>query len=246
MQPALPPPHGTPYHPSLRMSSADLSLTSAMVAIAAMTAGSAFQAALGIGMALFVVPVLALLDPRFVPGPMLLAGSLLATITAYAERQAIDRKGLGISLVGLVLGTVIGAVALHFAAGPNVQRVFGALVLAAVLLSLFGTPLAMTRRNLLIGGGAAGIMGTMVGIHGPPISLVFQRAEPSVARAMLGAFFTVAYLGSVAALSTVGLFGQGEILRTIVLLPGVGAGSRWRRSPAASSIRDACAGRYSR
>jgi len=206
------------------MSSADLSLTSAVVAIAAMTAGSAFQAALGIGMALFVVPVFALLDPRFVPGPMLLAGSLLAAMTAYAERQAIDRKGLRISLVGLVLGTVIGAVALHVAAGPNVQRVFGALVLAAVLLSLFGTPLAMTRRNLLIGGGAAGIMGTMVGIHGPAISLVFQRAEPSVARAMLGAFFTVAYLGSVAALSTVGLFGQGEILRTIVLLPGVGAG----------------------
>jgi uncharacterized membrane protein YfcA len=206
------------------MGLADLSLPTAVIAVAAMAVGSAFQAALGMGLALFVVPILALVDPRFIPGPMLLAGSLLAAMTAYGERQAIDPKGLGASFVGLAAGTVVGAVALHVAAGPNVQKVFGYLILLAVVVSIVGTPVAMTKRNLLLGGGAAGIMGTMVGIHGPAISLVFQRAEPNVARAMLGAFFTAAYLGSVIALAFVGLFGNAEILRAIVLLPGVAVG----------------------
>jgi uncharacterized membrane protein YfcA len=64
----------------------------------------------------------------------------------------------------------------------------------------------------------------MVGIHGPPIALVFQNAEPAIARAMLGAFFTVAYLGAVVALVAVGLFGWPELTRAAILLPGVGLG----------------------
>jgi uncharacterized membrane protein YfcA len=64
-------------------------------------------------------------------------------------------------------------------------------------------------------------MGAMVGIHGPPISLVFQNAEPRVARAMLGAFFSMAYLGAVAALAAFGLFGIPELVRAGILLPGV-------------------------
>ena len=205
-----------------------LDLATASVAVAVMALGSAFQAALGIGMALFVVPILALVDPGYIPGPMLLAGTVLAAITAYRERDAIDRRGLAISLLGLAAGTITGAIALRLATGANVQRVFGALVLAAVIVSTFfstsGLRGTMSARSLILGGGAAGIMGTMVGIHGPPISLVFQNAEPRVARAMLGAFFTIAYLGSVGALALFGLFGEAELKRTVVLLPGVAAG----------------------
>lgn len=67
-------------------------------------------------------------------------------------------------------------------------------------------------------------MGTMVGIHGPPIALVFQNAEPAQARAMLGAFFAVGYATSVIALFAVGLFGRQELTVGLLLLPGVGIG----------------------
>jgi uncharacterized membrane protein YfcA len=206
------------------MNLAGLSLTTTIIAISAMAVGSAFQAALGMGLALLVVPVLALADPDFIPGPMLLAGSILSAMTAYRDRRAIDAGALGASLAGLAAGTLAGAMALHLVAGPNVQRVFGWVILFAVIVSACGKPVAANARNLLIGGTAAGVMGTMVGIHGPPIVLMFQNAEPKVARAMLGAFFTVAYLGTVAALSFVGLFGTPEIVRSIILLPGVAAG----------------------
>jgi uncharacterized protein len=186
------------------------------IAVVIMAIGSAFQASAGIGLALFVVPVLALVDESFIPGPMLLAGVMLALLTAYRERTAIDVPALRISLVGLAVGTMVGALALKFA--------FGGLVLLAVLLSVSGCKFNATRHSLMLAGGAAGVMGAMVGIHGPPISLVFQNAEPRVARAMLGAFFSIAYLGAVAALAEFGLFGIPHLVRAAILLPGVAIG----------------------
>ena len=191
------------------------------IAVAIMAVGSALQASVGIGLALLVVPVLALVDQSFIPGPMLLAGIVLALLTAYRERAAIDVPALGNSFVGLALGTIIGALTLKLVAGPNLDKIFGALVLLAVLLSVSGLRLNATPRSLMLAGGAAGIMGAMVGIHGPPISLAFQNTEPRVARAMLGAFFSVAYLGAVAVLAAFGLFGMPQLARAGILLPGV-------------------------
>jgi uncharacterized membrane protein YfcA len=196
----------------------------ALIAITIMALGSAFQAAVGLGLALFVVPLLALIDPIYVPGPMLLAGTALAAMTAWRDRASIDRSGLQRSLVGLAVGTIVGAVALKALAAPALPKLFGVLVLLAVVISVFGPPLKATPMNLAVAGGASGIMGTMVGIHGPAIALAFQDAEPAAARAMLGVFFAVAYVGSVAALVAVGLFGWPQLLRAAILLPGVGLG----------------------
>jgi uncharacterized membrane protein YfcA len=194
------------------------------IAIAIMAVGSALQASVGIGLALVVVPVLALVDQSFIPGPMLLAGVVLALMTAFRERTAIDSPALRNSLIGLAVGTVIGALALRFASGLNLDKTFGGLVLLAVLISASGYTLDATQHSLALAGGVSGVMGAMVGIHGPPISLIFQQAEPRVARAMLGAFFSVAYLGAVAALAAFGLFGFPHLVRTAILLPGVGIG----------------------
>lgn len=201
-----------------------LTLTTILIAISAMAFGCAFQAALGLGFALLAAPVLALLDPAFVPGPMLLAGTVLAAMTAYGERDAIDRPLLTTCLIGLAAGTVIGAVALQAAQGMNLQRLFGVMILLAVGVSVAGGTVAVKGRSLFAAAGVSGIMGTMAGLHGPAISLAFQNAEPRVARAMLGAYFTVAYLTAVAALALVGAFGAPEVGRTIVLLPGVAVG----------------------
>jgi uncharacterized membrane protein YfcA len=78
------------------------------IAVAIMAIGSTLQASVGIGLALLVVPVLALVDQSFIPGPMLLAGVVLALMTAYRERTAIDVPALRNSLIGLAIGTLIG------------------------------------------------------------------------------------------------------------------------------------------
>jgi uncharacterized membrane protein YfcA len=203
---------------------AGLSLSMLLLATLVMAVGAALQAAVGLGLALFVVPLLALIDVRLVPGPMLLAAVALAAMMAHRGRAAIDRRALALSLIGLCVGTALGAWGLSLVAPASLTKLFALLILAAVLISLLGTGVRVSRAALLAGGAAAGIMGTMVGIHGPPIALVFQNAEPAQARAMLGAFFAVGYAMSVVALAVVGLFGRQEFILGLLLLPGIGVG----------------------
>ena len=160
-------------------------------ATAVMAAACAMQAAVGIGMALFAVPLLVLIDPQFVPGPMLLAGVLVPLSAAWREWHAVDTQSIAPALLGLAAGTLVGALALSVLNPAYLGKVFGALVLLAVAISLSGIRLNPTRPALIAGSGAAGIMGTMVGIHGPPVALVFQNAQPAVARAMMGTIFVL-------------------------------------------------------
>jgi uncharacterized protein len=190
----------------------------------AMAIGSALQAAVGLGMALLVVPILALIGTQFVPGPMLFAGIALAAATAYRDRAAVDRATLRLSFVGLGIGTIVGVIALKLISGPLLPKVFGGLILLAVLISIASPKVVATPRILLAGSTASGIMGAMVGIHGPAIALVLQNAEPSRARATLGAFFTIGYALAVASLACVGLFGTRELVLGLALLPGVVVG----------------------
>jgi uncharacterized membrane protein YfcA len=201
-----------------------------------MAVGSAFQAAVGLGLALLVVPFLALIDTGFIPGPMLFAGIALTAATAYRDQAQIDRATLGSSLVGLLIGTCVGAVALKLVARAYLPQLFGALILLAVLVSLASPRFAATKRALLAGATVSGIMGTMVGVHGPAIALVLQNKEPAQFRATLGAFFAVGYIMAVASLAAVGLFGRHELVLGLVLLPGVGLG--YLAAPAISKFID--------
>src|SRR3984893_5660178 len=151
-------------------------------------------------------------------------GGALAVMMAYRGRAAINRRELALTLVGLGTGTAVGAWGLSLVAPASLTKLFALLILVAVLVSLIGTGVRVSRGALLAGGGAAGVMGTMVGIHGPPIALGFQNAEPAQARAMPGAFFAVGYATSVIALFAVGLFGRQELTVGLLLLPGVGIG----------------------
>ncbi len=189
-----------------------------------MAIGSAFQAAVGLGLALLVVPFLALIDMRFVPGPMLFAGIALTVATAWRDHPEIDRGQLGLSLIGLTIGTGVGAIALTFVAPTYFAKLFGAVILLAVLVSVASPKFAATPRTLFAGSTVSGIMGTMAGVHGPAIALVLQNKEPAQIRATLGAFFAVGYIMAVVWLIALGLFSGYQLVLGLALLPGVGIG----------------------
>ena len=73
-----------------------LTLPTILIAAGAMTVGCAFQAAVGLGFALVAAPILALVDPQFLPGPLLLAGAALALATASAGRKLGDGNATGL------------------------------------------------------------------------------------------------------------------------------------------------------
>ena len=97
-----------------------------IVATLVMAVGAAVQAAVGFGLALFVVPLLALIDTRLVPG-----------------RQR------GLSLIGLCVGTTIGAWGLSLIAPASLTKLFALLILMAVLISLLRTGGRVSRGALL-------------------------------------------------------------------------------------------------
>lgn len=184
-------------------------------------AGAAVQASTGFGLALLTVPLLALLDPGFLPGPLLAAGIICSLGAAVRDRDAIHWPSLNLALIGMGIGTVFGVAALKATQGLNLAKLFGALVLFAVALSVSGIAIRASRPALLAAGGAGGLMGAMVGIHGPPLAIVLQHETPPTVRAMLGAFFSVAYAWAVLVMMAFGLFGRAEAVRSAILVPGM-------------------------
>lgn len=195
-----------------------------VIAIMIVAAGSALQAATGMGMALFAAPLLALIDPAFVPGPALCAVMALSAAVAWRERAFIDRRILFVALPGFSVGCAIGAVLLAVLIGRDLSRVFAALILAAVFLSVAGLRIPISRLALLIGGAASGILGTMAGVQGPPIALVLQHEAPNRLRATLCAFFASGSLVSLMALAAAGVFGVSKLGLGLELMPGVALG----------------------
>ena len=189
-----------------------------------MVVGSLLQASVGFGIALFVVPLLVLLNPVFVPGPMLFASLFLAAIMAFRGWSAIDLKKLGLAGVGLFVGTAAGALALMIVASDKWPKLFAVFILVAVALSASGIHIPVTRRNLVAAGIISGVMGTISGIHGPPMALLYQRETGNIVRPTLAIFFVMAYAIALIALGTIGLFGKKELLLGLTLAPGVIAG----------------------
>jgi uncharacterized membrane protein YfcA len=199
-------------------------IQSFLVTTAVIAAASALQAGTGMGMALLAAPLLVFVDPALVPGPMLCAVVVLSLGVGWRERVAIDWQVLALALLGLVVGSVIGALVLVLLAGVHLAPIFAAVILAAVLLSVLGPHVHASRPALLIGGAAAGIVGTMFGVHGPPIAIVLQHETPERLRAILCAFFAAGCTISLLALAIVGAFGVSQIGPGLAMMPGVAIG----------------------
>ena len=136
-----------------------------VIAIMIVAAGSALQAATGMGMALFAAPLLALIDPAFVPGPVLCAVMGLSAAVAWRERAFIDRRILFVALLGFSAGCAIGAILVAVLVGRDLGQVFAVLILAAVFLSVAGLRIRISRLALLIGGAASGIERALASWH---------------------------------------------------------------------------------
>ncbi len=90
------------------------------------------QASIGFGVALVAAPLLYLIDPAFVPAPMIVAASAASALVYARERRAVDHAEIGRVLAGVVVGTAAAAVVLRNVTGEALGVLFGALVLVAV------------------------------------------------------------------------------------------------------------------
>jgi uncharacterized membrane protein YfcA len=192
-----------------------------LIATLALGVGAALQGTVGYGLGLLAAPILVLIEPRMIPGPFMLAALALTVSMTLRERQALDPKGVGWMVAGLLPGALLGVLALTRLPQRAFSVLFGVAVLLAVLMSASG--LRLPRRKSVLGaaGFIGGVMSILAGMSGPPAALVLQDEAPQRLRAMLSVFFIANSLISVAVLILVGRFGAYEIELTAVQLPGI-------------------------
>ena len=201
-----------------------MSLLELAIGFVVFTTGCTIQGVLGFGAGLFSVPILALVAPEFVPGPVLMLNPVLCALYAWREHGAIDRKVLRWALVGRVPGVLLGVWALTAVSEDGLGLLFGVILLAGVGLKISGLHASPNTWTLMGAGGLSGFMGTSVAVGGPPIALVLDGSSGPEFRATLNAFFFIGTTISLAVLAMAGEFGTTDLLLAFYLLPSMLAG----------------------
>ena len=191
------------------------------IATLAVFVGSALQGAVGFGFAIVAAPVLFLVDPVWVPGPIIFSALVLTSLTAIRERDAIDYRGLTWGLAGRLPGTFAGAALVSTLSVEQLAMPLGLLVLLAVAISASRLRFEPGPRTLFGAGVLSGFMGTASSIGGPPMALVYQHGPGDRLRATLAAYFVAGGVISLVALAVVGRFGVEEAWLGAVLVPGI-------------------------
>jgi len=196
----------------------------AVLAAVVMAAGCALQGAVGFGANLVAAPLLLLLDERFVPGPTIVATGVLNLLVIRREGSSRVDPTVGTAIAGQVVGTLGAGAVLAVIADRPLSLLFAGLVLVAVVLSAAGWQLSKTRPILAGVGALSGFMGTVSGIGGPPIALVYQQSDGPTLRGTLARYFTVGNVVAIPTLIVAGHLGRDELVPIAVLVPGALAG----------------------
>lgn len=180
---------------------------------------SVVQATLGMGYGLTAAPLLALVDPVFVPVPTILIGMISSTAGAWSERQNIHWAEVSDAVLGRLAGAICAALVLAIIVDTGVfMIIFGVAVGVAVLLSVFSLTITKSRSSLAAMGAVSGLMGTITGVGAPPLALLYQGSYAGEARPTLAAIFSIGCLVSALALASIGWLGITELVMLLLML----------------------------
>jgi hypothetical protein len=186
----------------------------------AVAAGSSLQGLTGFGANLVAVPLLLLIDARFIPGPIVVAGTLLNLLSSYREDASDILRDVRWTIAGQLPGALGAAIVLAGAPQRALTLVFAGSVFLAAMASASGWRPPINHPTLLGAGVASGFFGTVAGIGGPPVALLWQDAGGPALRASLARHFLGGALISIPLLIVAGRLGPGELLVSLALIPG--------------------------
>lgn len=193
-----------------------LALASLIVFLGALT-----QSLIGFGLAVVASPLLYIVDPQLVPGPVIAMGFTISLLTLFRERGHLEFNGLQYALLGRVPGGFIGASLLLFAPQPILGLSIAAIVAVAVILSLYKFSLPVNKKTLFGAGVVSGIFGNIAAIGGPPMAILLSGKDASQFRAALSAFFIFSSTIAMVILAITGLLEFKHLWLSLMLLPSV-------------------------
>ncbi len=186
----------------------------------------------GVGFAMLVAPIAALIFPQLVPGPLLALGGSVSLLAALRERQHIVPDVVVCALGGRATGSIIAILAMTQLPIEVVNLGFALAILAAVALSAWGLRILPSKLNMILAGIASGIMGTLTSVGAPALAIAMQNLAPAQLRASLGLILFLGASLSLILLIVAGLFSWQQAMLSIVLYPfmllGFALSGRWR------------------
>ncbi|WP_077529737.1 sulfite exporter TauE/SafE family protein [Vreelandella utahensis] len=203
---------------------AELGLYQILLANLVVLAGACLQGVVGYGIGTLSAPLLFLISPMLVPGPLTLNSTLLTLMMLARNRMAVRVREVRLAIGGGMVGTCLAAATLMVISPWGFELIFGVLILVAVGLSMAGWRPRLTGRSSVLAGMASTFMGTITAVGGPPIAMIYQNERGPLVRANMSAFFLFASLLSLSALAFSGYLGAREWLLFLVTVPGVIAG----------------------
>lgn len=201
-----------------------LSWPELLLAVAAVALASVVQGMSGVGGGFIAVPLLALIDIRLLPGPLIFASLSISAVMAWRERVAIDYHNVTPILLATIPGACLGAWLLAGIDPEYLGRVFGSVILLAILVTAVGVKLPLNRATGALAGAAAGAMAAVSGMGAPMLAILYQHQSGPRIRATLALLYTGATLLILLALAAFGRFGLQEVLTGLLLVPGFLAG----------------------
>ncbi|WP_026970543.1 sulfite exporter TauE/SafE family protein [Aliagarivorans marinus] len=188
--------------------------------------GALVQYTVGFGMAVVAAPLLFLLSPIYVPGPLVILALVVSILSSYENRKNISLGGLKAALIGRLPGSIVGGVLLTQIDVSELSLWLGVAVLIAVVISLLPFRVNPTPRRLAVAGFLSGFMGTSTSIGGPPMALLMQHQQADLLRANLAAFFLASSLMSLAVQIPTGYMSWQHLMASLPLIPAVILASR--------------------
>ena len=185
------------------------------------TLGATVQGSVGLGLGFVAVPTLAIIDPAYLPGPLLLSALVLTVLISFREHKAIQFKGIRWAIGGRFLGAILGVQILVYIPKNYLSLIFATMVILGVILSVFGFRVRLNTKNLLNIGTLSGLMATTSAIGGPPLALIYQNLNGPELRGTLSGIFVAGTTISVILLAFIGRFGLEEIKLSFILMPGI-------------------------
>ncbi len=201
-----------------------MDISVSLLTLAAVALGAVIQGSLGFGMAMIAAPILLLLDPRLVPGPLLCAVLCVTVLMTRREWRHIAPSAIAWAGVGGVPGSLIGAWATVAVAADVLGNALGVMIISAVIMSALGHRLRPSPVALIAAGAVSGVMGAVLSMGGPPLALLYQDQPGGELRGTLAGYFTFAALVALGALVVVGNFGWSELYLALPLVPSALAG----------------------
>lgn len=186
--------------------------------------GTLIQGIIGYGIGMFCAPLLFMINPEYVPGPMVLISTLLTVIMLFRDKSDLRADQVSWTMFGGGVGVIIAGAILNSVSLKQFQVVFGVIILFAVFISVVGYTPKINRITNTIAGYLSGFMGTLTAVGGPPVALLYQKVKASELKANLAAFFLFLNVLIISTLLWIEKLSLHSLYLFLIAIPGLIAG----------------------